>query len=63
MNKTGMIMKIKQKILYGVRVTIDKIEPMDTETGRKAFPLPAQLILRLLGRKDFVRLGVQRQES
>ena len=37
----------------GREYLIDKIEPLDAETGRAAFPLPARLILRLLGRTHF----------
>ena len=44
---------------HGKEYPINKIEPMEAETGRAAFPLPARLILRLLGRKHFVKLGVQ----
>src|SRR5512146_875509 len=36
---------------HGGEYVINRIEPLDTRTGRAAFPLPAQLILRLLGRK------------
>jgi hypothetical protein len=35
---------------------IDKLEPMDTDLGRSAFPLPARLILYLLGRQHFVKM-------
>jgi deazaflavin-dependent oxidoreductase (nitroreductase family) len=38
---------------------IDQIEPLDTETGRAAFPEPQQIILRILGRKHFEKLKVQ----
>jgi len=43
-------------VWHGREFVIDKIEPLDTEMGRAAFPLPAQLILRLLGRKHFEKL-------
>ncbi|HEX2994011.1 MAG TPA: hypothetical protein VHP14_04275 [Anaerolineales bacterium] len=46
-------------IWHGREFAINKIEPLDTQTGRSAFPLPAQLILRLLGRKHFEKMKVQ----
>jgi deazaflavin-dependent oxidoreductase (nitroreductase family) len=46
-------------ILHGKTYVIDKIELIDAETGRAAFPLPARLILRAVGLKYFVKLGVQ----
>ena len=44
---------------HGKAFGIHKIEPIDAETGRAAFPLPEQFILRLLGRKDFEKLKFQ----
>ena len=41
---------------HGKRYVIDKIEPIDTEIGRSAFPLPARVILHLLDRHHFVKL-------
>ncbi len=38
---------------------INKIEPIDPETGRAVFPPPARLILRLTGRKHFEKLTFQ----
>jgi deazaflavin-dependent oxidoreductase (nitroreductase family) len=49
-------------IWHGKAYAIDKIEPIDTETGRAAFPLPAQLILRILGRKHFEKMKFQQQD-
>jgi deazaflavin-dependent oxidoreductase (nitroreductase family) len=46
-------------VWHGEEYVINKIEPIDTETGRAAFPLPAQLILRILRRKDFEKMKVQ----
>ncbi|HEX2993611.1 MAG TPA: hypothetical protein VHP14_02240 [Anaerolineales bacterium] len=46
-------------IWHNREFAINKIEPLDTQTGRAAFPLPAQLILRLLGRKHFEKMKVQ----
>src|SRR5215207_2715866 len=43
-------------IWHGKDYEIDRIEPLDTETGRAAFPLPQQLILRLLRRKHFEKM-------
>src|SRR5215470_10896012 len=45
-------------IWHGKSYAIDKLEPLDAETGRDAFPLPAQLILRLLQRQHFVKMSV-----
>lgn len=44
---------------HGKEFVINKIEPIDAETGRAAFPLPQQFILRLLRRKDFEKLRFQ----
>lgn len=46
-------------VWHGKEYVIDKIEPLDTETGRAAFPPPQQLILRLLGRKHFEKMRFQ----
>ena len=46
-------------IWHGQEHLIDKIEPLDTETGRAAFPPSQRLILRLLGRKHFEKMKVQ----
>lgn len=46
-------------IRRGHEYAIDKIEPMDTKTGRAAFPLPAQLILRAGGQHHFLKLSTQ----
>ena len=43
-------------IAHGKQYSISKIEPMDADLGRSAFPLPAQFILRLLHRNHFVKL-------
>jgi deazaflavin-dependent oxidoreductase (nitroreductase family) len=37
---------------------IDGLQPLPPEQGRAAYPAPARLILRLLHRRDFVRLHV-----
>ena len=47
-------------VWHGQEYLIDKIEPLDTETGRAAFPPSQRLILRLLGRKHFEKMGAQR---
>ncbi len=44
-------------IRHGKAYVINKIEPLDAETGRAAFPLPQRLTLRLLGRKDFEKMN------
>ncbi len=46
-------------VRHGKEYVIDQIEPLDTETGRAAFPPPQQLILRLLGRKHFEKMRLQ----
>jgi hypothetical protein len=43
----------------GKDYVIDKIEPLDTETGSAAFPLPERLIIRILGMKHFVKMMTQ----
>jgi deazaflavin-dependent oxidoreductase (nitroreductase family) len=46
-------------VWHGKEYVINKIEPLDTETGRAAFPPTQQLILRLLGRKHFEKMKFQ----
>jgi len=46
-------------VWHGREYVIDQIEPLDTETGRAAFPPSQQLILRLLGRRHFEKLKFQ----
>jgi deazaflavin-dependent oxidoreductase (nitroreductase family) len=46
-------------IRHGKTFVIDKIEPLDTATGRAAFPRPQRLILRVLGRKHFEKMKCQ----
>jgi deazaflavin-dependent oxidoreductase (nitroreductase family) len=46
-------------IRHGKEYVIDRLEPLDVDTGRAAFPLPAQLILRLLKRQHFVKMTGQ----
>ena len=48
-------------IRHNKEFVINKIEPMDAETGRAAFSPPQRFILRLLGRKDFEKLKFQPQ--
>jgi deazaflavin-dependent oxidoreductase (nitroreductase family) len=45
-------------IWHGKEFVIDKIEPLDTETGRSAFSPAQQLILRLLRREHFERFSL-----
>ena len=42
---------------HGKDYVIDKIEPLDTETGRAAFPLAMRLIMRVVGLKHFVKMA------
>ena len=46
-------------VWHGKEFEIEKIEPVDTQTGRAAFSPPQQLILRLLRRKHFEKLTFQ----
>lgn len=46
-------------IWHGKAYGIDKIEPLDAETGRAAFPQPQRSILRILGMKHFEKLKLQ----
>ncbi len=46
-------------IWHGKSYVLDKIEPLDTETGRAAFPLLAQLILRAARRQHFVKMRIE----
>jgi deazaflavin-dependent oxidoreductase (nitroreductase family) len=46
-------------VWHGKEYVIDTIEPLDTETGRAAFPPAQQFILRLIGRKHFEKLKFQ----
>lgn len=46
-------------IWHGQEYVIDRIEPLPTQIGMAAFPLPQQLILRLLRRTHFEKLMVQ----
>jgi hypothetical protein len=45
-------------IWHGKSYVINHLEPLDAETGRNAFPLPAQLILLLLQRQHFVKMQI-----
>ena len=44
---------------HGKDFTIIKIEPLDVNIGLAAFPLPARLLLRALGRKHFFKMVAQ----
>jgi deazaflavin-dependent oxidoreductase (nitroreductase family) len=46
-------------VWHGKEYVIDRIEPVDTQTGRAAFSPPQQFILRLFRRKHFEKLKVQ----
>lgn len=46
-------------IWHGKQYVIDKIEPLDAETGRATFPPPQRQILRILGRKHFEKMKFQ----
>jgi deazaflavin-dependent oxidoreductase (nitroreductase family) len=48
-------------IRHGKEYVIDTMEPLDTATGRAAFPPVQQLILRLLGREHFEKLKYQQE--
>ncbi len=42
---------------HGKEYVVDRIEPVDAEIGRAAFPPPARLVLRLTGRKHFEKFA------
>jgi deazaflavin-dependent oxidoreductase (nitroreductase family) len=44
---------------HGQDYVINKIEPLDTQIGRQAFPRPARLFLRLTRRRYFFRMLTQ----
>jgi deazaflavin-dependent oxidoreductase (nitroreductase family) len=46
-------------VWHGRDYVIDKIETLDTETGRAAFPLGMQFIMRVAGLKHFVKMATQ----
>ena len=46
-------------IWHGNSYAVNKIEPMEAEVGRAAFPPPAQAILRLLNRHHFVKMTTE----
>jgi len=45
---------------HGKEYVVDRIEPLDADTGRAAYPLPQRAILRVLGRKHYQKLIFQR---
>lgn len=47
-------------IRHGRSYTINKIEPLSADLGKSAYPLPARLILTMLGRHHFAKMLVQR---
>jgi deazaflavin-dependent oxidoreductase (nitroreductase family) len=47
---------------HGRQYPINHIQRLPAATGRAAFPLPAQLLLRLLGRQHFELLSFQTQD-
>jgi deazaflavin-dependent oxidoreductase (nitroreductase family) len=49
-------------VWHGKEYVIDKIEPLDTETGRAAFPLSQRLILRLR-RKHFEKMKFEKNHT
>ncbi len=44
---------------HGRDYAIQKIQPLDTETGRAAFGLPARFILRLINKQHFFKMVTQ----
>jgi deazaflavin-dependent oxidoreductase (nitroreductase family) len=40
----------------GKEIAIDRIEPMDSDAGMQAFPLPARIALRILQRRCYIRM-------
>jgi hypothetical protein len=47
-------------VWHGKAYGIDRIEPLDAEAGRAAFPQPQRLILTALGMKHFEKLKHQK---
>lgn len=45
-------------IWHGRDYLINRVDPLDVQTGRSAFPLPAQMILRLLRRTHFSKMTI-----
>jgi hypothetical protein len=41
---------------HGKEYIVNRIEPLDTETGIAAYPFPQRFILRILGRKHYEKL-------
>ncbi len=50
-------------VRHGKDFVIDKIEPLDVETGRSAFPVPQRWIIRAVGMQHFVKMTAQRSQS
>jgi deazaflavin-dependent oxidoreductase (nitroreductase family) len=48
-------------VWHGKEYAIDKIEPLDTETGRSAYPFPQSFVLRLLNRQDFEVMRIRQE--
>jgi deazaflavin-dependent oxidoreductase (nitroreductase family) len=48
---------------HGKDYVIDKIEPLDAKSGRSAFPLLAQFILRAIQKRDFFKMRVSQESS
>ena len=46
-------------IWHGKEYMIDRLEALDAETGRAAFPPPLNIFLRLMGMKHFEKLKIQ----
>jgi deazaflavin-dependent oxidoreductase (nitroreductase family) len=46
-------------VWHGKDYVINKLEPLDTDTGRAAFPLAARLILRVIRKQHFVKMTAQ----
>ena len=42
----------------GRQIRVDRIEPMDADAGRQAFPLAARILLRILRRRHYVPMHV-----
>jgi deazaflavin-dependent oxidoreductase (nitroreductase family) len=40
----------------GKEIAIDRIEPMNADAGRQAFPLAARIVLRILRRNHYVQM-------
>ena len=52
------------KVLWhGKTYVINQLTPLDTETGRSAFPLPVRTFLRLTRRQHYVKMSIAADDA